>query len=140
MFLADALRGVSGFDWQRLGELWHARHGRREDLARVVRDPDTPYRFKRDEDGPLYVERVGATVEAERDPAAVVPLNPDTVGTLEELENLRKPQIAAAPIPPNLKKPVAEKPPGDWRSHPLDCECVECVSPMPTYATAWSAS
>ncbi len=139
-FIADALRGVSGFDWQRLGELWHARHGRREDLARVVRDPDTPYRFKRDEDGPLYVDRVGATVEAERDPAAVVPLNPDTVGTLEELENLRKPQIAAAPIPRNLKKPKAEKPPGDWRSHPLDCECVECVSPMPTYATAWSAS
>ena len=29
--------------------------------------------------------------------------------------------------------------PEDWRSHPLDCKCHECSSPMPTrYAQAWS--
>jgi hypothetical protein len=30
--------------------------------------------------------------------------------------------------------------PEDWRSHALDCECVECAAPMPTYARAWSGA
>jgi hypothetical protein len=29
----------------------------------------------------------------------------------------------------------------DWRSHPLDCECDECLAPLPSrYAKAWSGA
>jgi hypothetical protein len=123
-FLADALEGVSGFGWHELGERWSARGGRREDIARVVRNPVTPYRFMRDEDGWLYVERTGAISEAGAPASQADPINPEAVGSLEGLEYDR----------------AGTEVSDDWRNHPLDCECVECDSPMPTYATAWSDS
>jgi hypothetical protein len=118
VFLMDALQGMSGFGWQELRALWRAKGGKPEDLRRAVKDP---YRFRREHgDGPLYVERIGAEPEPEREPAPV--------GVLREPENPRKPET--------------ERPPGgDWRSHPLGCECQECISPMPIrYARAWSGA
>jgi hypothetical protein len=111
-FIADALEGNSGFGWRELGALWKAKGGKTEDLRRAVK---APYRFRREYDGgPLYVERIGAMPEPERDPAPVA--------VLREPENLTKPHIS---------------PPEDWRSHPLDCECDECLAPMPMrYARA----
>ncbi len=43
--------------------------------------------------------------------------------------------LEAAP-PPALSpaRDAAEDPAGDWRSHPLACSCVSCVSPCPRYA------
>jgi hypothetical protein len=116
-FLADAIQDASGFGWRELRALWMAKGGKPEDLRRAVKHP---YRFRREHDkGPLYVERAGAARELEREPAPVA--------VLRETENLRKPET--------------ESPPGDWRSHPLDCECHECLSPMPTrYARAWSGA
>jgi hypothetical protein len=130
-FLADALEGNSGFGWRELRALWKAKGGKPEDLRRAVKGP---YRFRREHDtGPLYVERTGATPEPESKPV--------TVTVLHEPENLTKPHISlATPIPPNLKKPETETPPGDWRSHPLDCECPGCAAPMPTYARARSGA
>jgi hypothetical protein len=115
-FLADAIQDASGFGWRELRALWKAKGGKPEDLLRAA--VKGPYRFRREYDGgPLYVERTGATPEAERKTA--------TVATLREPENLRKPET--------------ESPPGDWRSHPLACECDECLAPMPVrYARAWS--
>ena len=104
-FLADALEGNSGFGWRELRALWIAKGGKAEDLRRAVKHP---YRFQREHDsGPLYVERVEATPEPEREPARVAILHE----------------------------------PEDWRSHSLDCECHECLSPMPMrYARAWSGA
>jgi hypothetical protein len=119
VFLADALQDVSGFGWRELRALWMAKGGKPEDLRRAVKGP---HRFRREYDGgPLYVERVGASeaTEPTREPAPVA--------VLRETEN--------------LKKPETESPAEDWRSHPLDCECHECLSPMPTrYARAWSGA
>ena len=50
-----------------------------------------------------------------------------SVAVLRKTENLRKPEIESPPA-------------GDWRSHPLDCECPDCATPMPTYARAWSGA
>ena len=104
-FLADAIQDASGFGWRELRALWVAKGGKPEDLRRAVKHP---YRFQREYDsGPLYVERVGASPEPEREPAPVAILHE----------------------------------PEDWRTHPLDCECHECLSPMPTrYARAWSGA
>jgi hypothetical protein len=132
VFVADAIQDAAGFGWRELRALWIAKDGRPEDLRRAVKHP---YRFRREHDnGPLYVERVDAVSEPEREPAPVA--------VLREPENLTKPGISpAAPIPPNLKKPETEGPPAeDWRSHPLDCECPDCAAPMPTYARAWSGA
>jgi hypothetical protein len=116
-FLADALKGNSGFGWRELRALWIAKGGKAEDLRRAVKDP---YRFQREYDGgPLYVERTGAAPEPEREPAPVA--------VLRETENLRKPET---------ESPPAE----DWRSHHLACECPDCAAPMPTYARAWSGA
>jgi hypothetical protein len=117
-FLADALEGNSGFGWRELRAIWIAKGGKAEDLRRAVKGP---YRFQREYDGgPLYVERTWAAPEPEREPAPVA--------VLRETENLRKPET---------ESPQAE----DWRSHPLDCECHECLSPMPMrYARAWSGA
>src|SRR5215208_3961372 len=135
-FLADALQDVSGFGWRELRALWMAKGGEPEDLRRAVKDP---YRFNREGGkGALYVERrTGGPVTVagpDREPAPVA--------VLREPENLTKPHISpAAPIPPNLKKPETESPAGDWRSHPLACECDECLAPMPVrYARAWSGA
>ena len=95
-FLLDTLEGVAGFGWRELGDLWRERGGKREDLARVVRDPATPWTFRREDgDGPLYVERRGSDVRTQKPreaesintppkkaPAQVVPMskrakNPD---------------------------------------------------------------
>jgi hypothetical protein len=36
---------------------------------------------------------------------------------------------------------VLREPTEDWRSHPLDCECDECLAPIPIkYARAWSGA
>ena len=104
-FLADAIQDASGFGWRELRALWIAKGGEPEDLRRAVKHP---YRFRREHDsGPLYVERVGAAPEPEREPAPVAILHE----------------------------------PEEWRSHPLDCDCQECLSPMPTrYARAWSGA
>jgi len=135
-FLADALQDASGFGWRELRALWMAKGGKPEDLRRAVKDP---YRFNREGGkGALYVERrTGGPVTVagpDREPAPVA--------VLREPENLTKPHISpAAPIPPNLKKPETESPAGDWRSHPLACECDECLAPMPVrYARAWSGA
>jgi hypothetical protein len=47
-----------------------------------------------------------------------------------------------APEPEREPAPVAIlHEPEDWRSHPLDCECQECLSPIPTrHARAWSGA
>jgi hypothetical protein len=73
VFLADALQDASGFGWRELRALWIAKGGKPEDLRRAVKHP---YRFQREHDsGPLYVERVGATPEPEREPAPVAILH-----------------------------------------------------------------
>jgi hypothetical protein len=135
-FLADAIEGNSGFGWRELRALWKAKGGKPEDLRRAVKGP---YRFNREGGkGALYVERrMGGPVTVtgpDREPAPVA--------VLRESENLTKPHISpAAPILPNVRKPEAESSPGDWRSHPLACECGECLSPLPTrYARAWSGA
>jgi len=132
-FLADAIQDASGFGWRELRALWMAKGGKPEDLRRAVKHP---YRFRREYDkGPLYVERHGP------DEAAESGRGPAPVAVLRETENLTKPDIqTGTPIAPNLKKPETETPPGDWRSHPLDCECPDCAAPMPTYARAWSGA
>jgi hypothetical protein len=131
-FLTDNLAGVSGFVWSDLRDAWRARGGRTEDLRRAVSDPETPYRFRRDEDGPLYVEErpaVEPETEArpERKPAEVVPINPDSVGSLDELENLTERRL-----PPMVS--------GIHKHGPL-CDCEMCESPIPTrYASAYAGS
>jgi putative DNA primase/helicase len=119
VFLADALQDVTGFDWRELRALWIGKGGVPEDLRRAVKDP---YRFNREGGkGALYVERR----MADTDSVSVSDHEPAPVAVLRETENLRKPET---------ESPPAE----DWRSHPLACECQECLSPMPTrYARAW---
>jgi hypothetical protein len=124
VFLADALQDVSGFGWRELRALWMAKGGKPEHLRRAVK---APYRFNREGgNGAIYVERTGAAPEREPAPVAV----------LREPENLKNPEVE------NLTKPyIAPAAEGYWRSHPLDCECHECLSPMPTrYARAWSGA
>jgi len=118
-FLADALKGNSGFGWRELRALWIAKGGKAEDLRRAVKDP---YRFNREGGkGALYVERRMVGTDA----VAVPDDEPAPVAVLRETENLRK---------PDTESPPAE----DWRLHSLACECDVCLSPMPTrYATAW---
>jgi hypothetical protein len=118
-FLADALKGNSGFGWRELRALWIAKGGKAEDLRRAVKDP---YRFNREGGkGALYVERRMVGTDA----VAVPDHEPAPVAVLREAENLRK---------PDTESPPAE----DWRLHSLACECDVCLSPMPTrYATAW---
>jgi hypothetical protein len=135
-FLADAIQDAAGFGWRELRALWEAKGGKAEDLRRAVKGP---YRFNREGGkGALYVERRTG------DPVTVTgpDREPAPVAVLRESENLTKPHISpAAPISPNLRKPEAESPPGDWRSHPLACKCDECLSPMPMrYARAWSGA
>jgi len=134
-FLADALQDASGFGWRELRALWTAKGGKSEDLRRAVK---YPYRFQREyTGGPLYVERTGGEPAPARHPAPVT--------VLLQAEDLTKPDILdiqmAAPIPPNLKETKVESPAGDWRLHPLDCECHECLAPLPIrYARAWSGA
>ena len=113
VFLEDALQDVSGFGWRELRALWAAKGGRSEDLRRAVKDS---YEFRRDHDnGPLYVVRTGSVPNPEGEPA--------TVAILREPDRMDE-----------TKK-------GDWRSHPLDCECEECSAPMPVrYARPWSGA
>jgi hypothetical protein len=68
-----------------------------------------PYRFRRECDGgPLYVERVGG-------------------GDAAELERETAPVAV-----------LREKSEEAWRKHPLDCECTDCLAPMPySYARTW---
>jgi hypothetical protein len=89
-FIADALEGLVGFGWRELGQLWAEKGGRREDLARVVRDPANPYRLRRDDaGGDLYVERAGSVERTpKKTPAEVLPVRP---------ENLTKPDTGAPP-------------------------------------------
>jgi hypothetical protein len=51
-------------------------------------------------------------------------------------------RVGTTPEPEREPAPVAIlHEPEDWRSHPLDCECHECLSPMPTrYAQVWSGA
>jgi hypothetical protein len=51
-------------------------------------------------------------------------------------------RVGATPEPERKPAPVAIlHEPDDWRSHPLDCVCHKCLSPMPTrYARAWSGA
>jgi hypothetical protein len=120
VFLADALRDVSGFGWRELRGLWIAKGGKPEHLRQAVKHP---YRFRREGgDGPLYVERIGATPEPEREPAPVA--------VLREPENLRKPEIESRP----------EKVDGIHRHGPL-CECEWCEAPVQLrYARAQSGT
>jgi hypothetical protein len=119
VFLADTLQNVSGFGWGELRQLWKAKGGKPEHLRQAVKHP---YRFGREHgDGPLYVERIGAEPEPEpeREPAPVA--------VLREPENLKKPETESQPA-------------GDWRSHPLACECADCVAGVPTHVRAWSGA
>jgi hypothetical protein len=106
-FLDDALEGVSGFGWRELRALWMTRGGRTEDLRRAIK---SPYRFQRDGDGPLYVVRTDLVDDARK----VVGREPAPVSVLRGAKTVEL-----------------------WRSHPLVCECVECVSFMPAYARPW---
>jgi hypothetical protein len=128
--LIRLLDGVSGFAWGEVLKAWKGRGGRTEDLRRAARSE--PFMLQREgKELCVYWRRAAPEPERESAPVAV----------LRGTENLTKPHIApAAPIPPNLKQPETESPPGDWRSHPLDCGCVDCVSPMPAYARAWSGA
>jgi DNA-binding transcriptional ArsR family regulator len=49
---------------------------------------------------------------------------------------------AAAPLASVavLHEATAEDSLDDWRSHPLECECHTCMSPITSYATPWCAS
>ena len=118
VFLSDTLQGTSGFGWRELRALWIAKGGKPEHLRRSVK---TPYRFRREGgDGPLYVVRTGATPEPVREPSPVA-----------VLRQTRNPSI------PDAETSLAD----DWHSHPLDCECDECLSPLPTrYVTSWSGA
>ncbi len=133
-FIADALEGLVGFGWRELGQMWAEKGGRRADLFRVVRDPANPYRLRRDDaGGDLYVERAGSDIRTpKKAPAAVVPMRPENFKKLETAappENLSKPDTAGPPgkLPPKVA--------GDWRDHPLDCECDDCCATTPRYVS-----
>jgi hypothetical protein len=53
VFVADNLRGASGFGWRELRQLWTERGGRSDDLIRAVRAG--PWELKREADGELCV-------------------------------------------------------------------------------------
>jgi hypothetical protein len=100
-----------------------------------MREPANSYRFRRDEDGPLFVELTDAinpTVSQRPEmPAEVVPISPDTVSRLDELqaESVRAHRTRY----PRLRDDVYE--------HGTLCECEMCETPLPThYATVWSDS
>jgi DNA-binding transcriptional ArsR family regulator len=53
-------------------------------------------------------------------------------GFISELERVENPATVAG---------LCAEPVENWRLHPLDCECHECLSPMPMrYARAWSGA
>jgi hypothetical protein len=132
VFLADALQDTSGFGWRELRALWIAKGGKAEDLRRAVKQP---YRFRREHDnGPLYVERVNAAPEPEREPAPVA--------VLREPENLTKPETdtpaVVSPIGDNAARPLMAD--GIYQHGPF-CDCEWCDAPLqPRYATAWSGA
>jgi|SRR5215207_1152 len=118
-FLADALHDASGFGWRELRALWIAKGGKPEGLRRAVKHP---YRFWREHDsGPLYVEKrmTSEATEPEREPTP--------------LSFLPEPPAVQHDNPATIAGLGAE-PVENWRSHSLDCECVSCASPMPSYA------
>jgi hypothetical protein len=116
-FLTDQLAGVSGFAWGEVLKAWKGRGGRTEDLQRAAHSE--LFMLQR-EGKELCVYWRHAAPAPEREPAPVA--------VLREVENLRKPET---------ESPPAE----DWRSHPLDCECHECLSPMPMrYVRVWSGA
>jgi hypothetical protein len=55
VFLADTLRGASGFAWRELRVLWMGMGGKTEHLRYAIKNP---YGFRRDPYGDLYVVRV----------------------------------------------------------------------------------
>ncbi len=118
-FISDALESVSGFGWRELGDLWRGRGGKREDLARVVRDPANPYRFRREEaTQQLYVERRASEVRVKgsaKVPAEVSSMRP---------ENLRKPDTGHRPraLPPKV---------GGVYRHGSECSCWICEDEAP---------
>jgi len=137
VFIHDRLVELGKMRLALLRETWRDRGGDPSHVWHAVRRMGCKLERLPEYDNALFVFPPLAHT-----PTVVVPINPDTVGTLDELENLTKLDLlTAAPIPPNLKETKAESPAGDWRSHPLDCECQECISPMPIrYARAWSGA
>lgn len=111
VFLADALRDASGFGWRELRALWTAKGGKSEDLRRAVRGP---YRFRRNGDGPLYIERREAGIAARPEPER----GPASVAVLRETPKVN----------------------GVYEHGPL-CDCEWCAIPLqPKYAKAWSGA
>ena len=117
-FIADALRDVIGFDWRALGQQWAEKGGRREDLARVVRDPATPWTFRRGGDGSLYVERRGAGSDIrtpKKAPAFDPPESGDNPRGDGDSAVVPMSKRVKEPPPENLTKPYIGEPPGDRR-------------------------
>jgi hypothetical protein len=143
-FLEDALQDASGFGWRELRALWVAKGGKPEHLRQAVKHP---YRFEREGgDGPLYVVRAGIATRPEHEPAPVAVLREpyvdflDAVTREEGIESINAAPkkantamilepIGAISTETQARAPLAKE---DWRSHPLDCECDECLSPLPT--------
>jgi hypothetical protein len=101
-------------DYVRLGlleEMWSERGGLKRHLRIALREIGCKAKRHAEHPGELFVYQPKETREAQRPevPAAVVPV-----------------QQSAEEDPP----------PGDWRKHPLTCECMECAAAPPAYATA----
>lgn len=119
-FIHDTLRELGSIRLELLRETWRDRGGNPSHIWRTARRMGCKLMKLPEYGNELFVFPPPART---REPAEVVPINPDTVSSLAD-----------------LIKPEPEAPPDDWRDHPLDCECAECGAPMPTYARAWSAS
>jgi hypothetical protein len=115
VFIHDRLQELGSIRMETLREVWADQGGNPSHIWRAAKRMGCRFRKLPEYDNSLFVY-----------PPAKRPRAP--VAVLRKTENLRKPETASLP---------AE----EWRSHPLDCECQECLSPMPTrYARRWSGA
>jgi hypothetical protein len=131
VFIHDRLHELGSIRMETLREVWADRGGNPSHIWRTAKRMGCRFRKLPEYDNALFVYPPAARSPRER---------VENSRRREHLRLLKNVEAEApAPIPPNLRKP--ESPPGDWRSHPLDCDCHECLSPMPTRsARTWSGA
>jgi len=132
VFIHDRLRELGSIRMETLREAWADGGGNPSHIWRTAKRMGCRFRKLPEYDNALFVYPPAA-----RRPREHVENSPrnENLRLLKNVEAEESP-----PIPPNLKETKAESPPGDWRSHPLDCPCPDCAASMPTYARAWSGA
>ena len=108
-FLSDELEGITAVRFTDVRQRWAARGGRVEDLRRAV--IYGPWRFKREEDGDLYVHHENAKGRA---------AGPNERAWRERQESERKPK----PERPRTSQPVKV---GGIYQHSPECGCWICA-------------